>query len=63
VKTVKKALMLVYKEHFTEYLIIEVNQNSDFEFIVPAISTERVQKIERSLTYKRKWAICPFLYW
>jgi len=33
-----------------------MNQNSDFEFLVPAISSERIQKIERSLTYQRQWA-------
>lgn len=52
----KKALILADKEHFTERLIREMNQNSDFEFLVPAISTERIQKIERSLSYQSKWA-------
>lgn len=52
----KNALILADKEHFTEYLIRNIDQNSDFEFLVPAISTERIQKIERSQTYQRKWA-------
>lgn len=52
----KNALILADKEHFTEYLIRSIDQNSDFEFLVPAISTERIQKIERSQTYQRKWA-------
>lgn len=52
----KNALILADKEHFTEYLIRSIEQNSDFEFLVPAISTERIQKIERSQTYQRKWA-------
>ena len=57
VKTVNdKALILADKEHFTEQLIRDMNQNSDFEFLVPAIATERIQKIERSLTYQRQWA-------
>ena len=52
----KNALILADKEHFTEYLIRTIDQDSDFEFLVPAISTERIQKIERSQTYQRKWA-------
>jgi len=52
----KNALILADKEHFTEYLIRNINQNSDFEFLVPVITRERIQKIERSLTYKRQWA-------
>jgi hypothetical protein len=52
----KNALILADKEHFTEYLIRSIDQNSGFEFLVPAISTERIQKIERSQTYQRKWA-------
>ena len=52
----KNALILADKEHFTEYLIRSIEQNSGFEFLVPAISTERIQKIERSQTYQRKWA-------
>jgi len=52
----KNALILADKEHFTEYLIRSIDQKSSFEFLVPAISTERIQKIERSQTYQRKWA-------
>lgn len=52
----KNALIVADKEHFTEYLIRSIDQESDFGFLVPAISTERVQKIERSQTYQRKWA-------
>lgn len=52
----KNALILADKEHFTECLIRHINQNSSFEFLVPAISTERIQKIERNQTYQQKWA-------
>ena len=52
----KNSLIVADKEHFTEYLIRSLDQNSSFEFLVPAISKERIQKIERSLTYQRKWA-------
>lgn len=52
----RDALILADKEHFTEYLIRSIEQNSNFEFLVPAISTERIRKIERSQTYQRKWA-------
>ena len=50
------ALILADKEHFTEHLIQSINQNFNFELLVPAISTERIKKIERSLEYQRKWA-------
>lgn len=57
IKTVnKKALILADKEHFTEQLLREINQNSDFEFLVPAITSERIRKIEKSLSYEREWA-------
>lgn len=52
----KNALILADKEHFTEYLIRSLEQNSAFEYLIPAISTERIQKIERSQNYQRKWA-------
>jgi hypothetical protein len=52
----KNALILADREHFTEYLIRSIQQNSDFEFLVPAISVERIQKIERSQSYQMKWA-------
>jgi hypothetical protein len=52
----KNAFILADKEHFTEYLIRSIDQDSGFEFLVPAISTERVRKIERSQNYQKKWA-------
>jgi hypothetical protein len=52
----KNALILADKEHFTESLIRDIDQNSNFEFLVPAISTDKIRKIERSLTYERHWA-------
>ena len=52
----KNALILADKEHFTEYLIRSIDQNSAFEFLVPVTSTERIQKIERSQNYQNKWA-------
>ena len=52
----KNALILADKEHFTENLIRHINQNSSFEFLVPAIETERIQKIERNQAYQQKWA-------
>lgn len=52
----KNALILADKEHFTEHLIRNIDQDSDFEFLVPAISTERIREIERSQTYQPKWA-------
>jgi len=55
-KVNKNALVLADKEHFTEHLIQSIDQNSSFQLLVPAISTERIKKIERSLEYQRKWA-------
>jgi hypothetical protein len=52
----KNALILADKEHFTEHLIRSIDQNSDFEFLVPVTSTERIQKIETSQNYQSKWA-------
>jgi hypothetical protein len=52
----KKALILADKEHFTEKLIREISQNYQFEYLVPALSTVRIKKIERSLSYKMQWA-------
>jgi len=52
----KNALIIADKEHFTEQLFKNIEQNSDFEFLVPVISSERIQKIERTQTYHRKWA-------
>lgn len=52
----KDALILADKEHFTEYLIRSIYQNTDFEFLVPVISKERIQKIEKTQNYKIKWA-------
>lgn len=52
----KNALIIADKEHFTEYLFKNIEQNSDFEFLVPVISNERIQKIERTQNYNREWA-------
>ena len=52
----KNAFILADKEHFTEHLIKSICKKSDFEFLVPALSTERIRKIERSLKYQRKWS-------
>jgi hypothetical protein len=52
----KNALVLADKEHFTGNLIQSIDQSSNFQFLVPAISNQRIKKIERSLEYQRKWA-------
>ena len=52
----KGALILADKEHFTEKLIHGINQDYQFEYLVPVISTGRIKKIERSLSYKMQWA-------
>ena len=50
------ALILADKEHFTESLFKSISKDTNFEYMVPAISTERIRKIERSLSYQSKWA-------
>jgi hypothetical protein len=55
-KVNKNAIILADKEHFTEGLVKSINQNYQFEYIVPVTSTERVKKIERSLNFKNLWA-------
>lgn len=52
----KNALILADKEHFTEKLLRSIDQNTNFKFLVPVISSARIKKIERSLEYIRKWA-------
>jgi hypothetical protein len=52
----KKALILADKEHFTERLVREINQDYQFEYLVPVISTGRIKKTEKSLSYKMQWA-------
>jgi len=52
----QNALILADKEHFSEQLFRNIGQDTDFEFLVPALSTERVRNMERSLTYQSKWA-------
>jgi len=55
-KTNKTALILADKEHFTEGLIKEISRKSCFEYLVPAVSNERIRQLERSLDYTKKWA-------
>ena len=50
------ALLLADKEHFTQGLIREIEQGSNFGFLFPAQSTERIRQMERALTYQPKWA-------
>lgn len=52
----KKAMILADKEHFTQNLISDIKHKDQFELLVPVLSTTRIQKIERSLTYKSQWA-------
>lgn len=52
----KKALVLADKEHFTENLIHKIHHDYQIEYLVPVISNDRIKKIEKNLTYKKKWA-------
>lgn len=50
------ALILADKEHFTENLVGKINQDYQFEYLVPAISNSRIKNIEQSLNYQKQWA-------
>lgn len=50
------ALILADKEHFTESLIRSINQDYNFDLLVPVLSTSRIKKIEMSQAYEKKWA-------
>lgn len=50
------ALIMADKEHFTENLFRRIRAKDGFEFLVPAISSERINKIVLSLHYKPLWA-------
>ena len=52
----KTALVLADKEHFTENLIHKIYQQYELEYLVPALSNERIRKMERNLAYEKKWA-------
>ena len=54
--TNNNAIILADKEHFTQKLISEVKGSEQVEFLVPAPSTGRIKKIERSLRYTSQWA-------
>lgn len=55
-KTGPTALILADKEHFTNELVGHMKQHTEFDFLVPVLSTKRIKKIERSLTFQPLWA-------
>lgn len=55
-KVNNKAMILADKEHFTRNLVRNIDQDFQFEYLVPTITTKRIKEIERSLTYKKHWA-------
>jgi len=50
------ALILADKEHFTNGLTKHMKHKTQFGFLIPVISTERIKKIERTLNFKPLWA-------
>jgi len=50
------ALILADKEHFTKDLARYIKQHTQFDFLIPAPSTQRIKKIERSLVFQPIWA-------
>ena len=49
------ALILADKEHYNEEIFKNISNGKTFELLVPAISYEKIKKLERSLTYKYMW--------
>lgn len=55
-KIEQDALILADKEHFTNELAKYIKQHTRFEFLMPVISSKRIQKIERSQNFQPQWA-------
>jgi hypothetical protein len=55
-KIEQNTLILADKEHFTNDLVRYIKQDTQFEFLIPVISSKRIQKIERSLNFQSLWA-------
>ena len=55
-KIEQNTLILADKEHFTSDLVRYIKQDTQFEFLIPVISSKRIQKIERSLNFQSLWA-------
>ena len=51
-----KAIILADKEHFTQNLIRDIKHKDQFELLVPVLSTTRIQKAEKFLSYNSQWA-------
>lgn len=50
------ALIIGDKEHFTSELTAYIKHTTGFDFLIPAITSERIRKIERSIEFKPLWA-------
>ena len=50
------AIILADKEHYNEELFRKISNGKTFELLVPAISTDKIRKIEKSLTYQFMWS-------
>jgi len=60
-QTNPNALILADKEHFTENLFRNIDQTSDFDFLVPVITSERIKKIDLlTEDYADRWSIEDF---
>jgi hypothetical protein len=52
----QNALVLADKEHFTNGLLSHMKQHTQFEFLTPAITSEKIRRIIKSLDFKPLWA-------
>jgi hypothetical protein len=52
----KETLILADKEHFTDKLIDSINQQMDFDILVPTITNQRIRDIQQKCVYRPLWA-------
>lgn len=50
------SLLVADKEHYTRELLSACGEHENFDLLVPAIKTNRLLKIIKTLTYRRLWA-------
>ncbi len=52
----QSTVILADSEHFTDELLSFINYHPKFDILIPVPYTDKVQKMVKSLTYKRMWA-------
>lgn len=52
----RNSLVLADKEHYTQELIDNLGKSAQFELLVPAVGSQRMQKLVREIKYQPHWA-------